>query len=83
MVGGWEDDFGGTGELIRPVALAMMGAHLRNGHDVVLPQMLVRESELTRFREVAEATGAVYCHVVLVAPVDQVVAQRSPSSTMP
>lgn len=43
MVGGWPEDFDGVGALIRPVALAMIRAHLDGGHDVVLPQMLASE----------------------------------------
>lgn len=54
-VGGWQDDFAQAGELIRPAALAMIGAYLRSGHDVVLPQMLVDPTELARF-EAADQT---------------------------
>jgi predicted kinase len=65
LIGGWQEDFSGTGALIRPAALAMIAAYLDHGHDVVLPQMLVRASELARFMGVAEQAGAEYRHCML------------------
>ena len=58
LVGGWESRFGETGALIRPAALAMITAYLSGGHDVVLPQMLVRPEELARFEAAARTAGA-------------------------
>lgn len=68
LVGGWQDDFVATGAIIRPVALAMVRAHLDGGHDVVLPQLLASETERARFREVALASGHSYLHLLLQAP---------------
>jgi predicted kinase len=68
LVGGWADDFGGSGAIIRPVALAMIRAHLDGGRDVVLPQMLASESERDRFRRVAEEAGHAYLHLLLQTP---------------
>ena len=68
FVGGWAEDFGGTGAIIRPVALAMIRAHLDGGHDVVLPQMLASEGERDRFRRVAVDAGHDYLHLLLQAP---------------
>jgi hypothetical protein len=68
FVGGWANDFDGTGAIIRPVALAMIRAHLDGGRDVLLPQMLARESELDRFRGLAVEAGHDYLHLVLQAP---------------
>jgi len=58
FIGGWESDFQAAGALIRPAALALMGAYLENGHDVVLPQLLVDPSELARFEAAATGAGA-------------------------
>ncbi len=58
LVGGWEGRFAETGALIRPAALAMITAYLSGGHDVVLPQMLVRPEELARFEGSAHTAGA-------------------------
>jgi predicted kinase len=68
LVGGWEQDFDEVGALIRPVALAMMAAHLAGGHDVVLPQMLADEDQRARVRAVAVESGHDYVHLLLVAP---------------
>jgi predicted kinase len=68
LVGGWRDDFGAVGAIIRPVALAMIRTHLDGGHDVVFPQMLVSEDERARFRAVAVDAGHGYVHILLRAP---------------
>ncbi len=66
MIGGWADDFPGAGSLIRPAALAMIGAYLRSGHDVVLPQMLLDLGEVSRFEACATDAGAEYVERVLL-----------------
>ena len=66
LVGGWRDDFARAGALIRPVALAMIEAHLAEGRDVVLPQLLVRAEELARFEGAAVHAGAAYVQRVLM-----------------
>ena len=58
FIGGWEGDFAGAGRLVRPAALAMIGAYLGSGHDVVLPQMLHDPAELHRFEGCARGAGA-------------------------
>ena len=60
LIGGWEDDFPGAGALIRPAAVAMIGAYLAAGHDVVLPQMLINPREMARFSSCATDVGAEY-----------------------
>ena len=75
LVGGWRDDFVVTGEVIRPAALAMIGAHLDSGRDVVMPQMIARSSEVERFRAAATAAGATYLQVMLVADRDEAIAR--------
>lgn len=60
LIGGWEDDFAGAGALIRPAALAMIGAYLAQDHDVVLPQMLIDPREVARFSGCATDVGAEY-----------------------
>jgi hypothetical protein len=65
LIGGWQQDFGGAGALIRPAALALISAYLGNGQDVVLPQMIVRPTELAKFRHAAVQSGAEYRHCML------------------
>lgn len=75
LVGGWEDDFRGAGALARTAALALISEHLATGHDVVLPQLVARLSELERFEAAARQSGADHVHVLLtdnpVAAVDR------------
>ncbi len=68
FVGGWQEGFGATGEIVRPLALAMIRTHLDGGRDVVLPQMLANEAERARFRAVALDSGHSYVHILLQAP---------------
>lgn len=75
LVGGWEHDFAGAGEAIRPAALAMIGAYLGNGRDVVLPQMLVDPAEVERFEGAARAAGADFVERVLMDTLESVVAR--------
>lgn len=67
LIGGWADDFGAVGGLVRPLALAMIGAHLDGGRDVLLPQMLADEAERARFRAAAVESGHRYVHILLQA----------------
>ena len=75
MIGGWEDDFGAAGALIRPAALALIGAYLGNGHDVVLPQLLARSTELERFEAAARHAGADFVTVMLLDEEDRSIAR--------
>ncbi len=65
LVGGWADDFDAVGAVVRPLALAIVRAHLDGGRDVVLPQMLADEAERARFRAAAVDAGHRYVHVLL------------------
>jgi predicted kinase len=68
LIGGWDDDFTGAGELIRPAARQMIAAHLSTGRGVVLPQLVMERRELAQFRRIAEDAGVRYVHVLLDAP---------------
>lgn len=67
LIGGWQENFGESGALIRPAALAMIEAYLAGGHDVVLPQMLVSPAELARFEGCAVNAGAEFVERFLMA----------------
>lgn len=75
LIGGWEDDFPGAGALIRPAALAMIGAYLAEGHDVVLPQMLLDPREVARFSGCATGVGAEFVERFLMDSPDSSVAR--------
>lgn len=86
LVGGWRTTFAETGEIVRPVALAMATAHLRGGRDVVLPQFLGRTSEIERFEQVASASDAQFVEIVLMDSKEQALQRfahrRSPAEEM-
>lgn len=67
-VSGWRDDPAGTGGTVRPVALAMLSAHVAGGGDVVLPQLLADPAELERFERAAADAGGRWVEVLLEAP---------------
>lgn len=58
FIGGWDLDFAGAGALIRPAALAFIGAYLAEGEDVVLPQLLVDPVQVELFSGCATDVGA-------------------------
>jgi hypothetical protein len=75
LVGGWRTDFVGVGEIVRPVALAMLGAHLAGNRDVVMPQYLGSTAEVAEFGRVARSAGAEFVEIVLMADRDESIAR--------
>jgi hypothetical protein len=73
LVGGWSTDFGMAGMLIRPAAMAMIESYLANGHDVVLPQLLVDPGELARFEECATRAHARFVERFLMDDIEHAV----------
>jgi predicted kinase len=75
-----------AGDLVRPLAVAMIGAHLGQGHDVVFPQMLVDPEEITEFENAARGGGGEYVGIVLTADQDSVISRfhgREPTAAEP
>jgi predicted kinase len=73
LIGGWRVDFFAAVGPARHLALAMAEAHLRSGHDVVLPQLATSTAEAERFEGAATAARAGYVEVaLLVAPEEQI-----------
>jgi predicted kinase len=66
MISGWQDDDEAAGRS-RTAALAMITGYLRTGHDVVLPQLVARVDQLSRFAVAAHDAGAAHVHVMLTA----------------
>lgn len=86
LIGGSEDRFAETGQLVRPLALSMAGAHLRAGHDVVMPQYLGRLTEIERFEAVARENNAMFCEAVLMDAKERSLerfTQRSQAAELP
>ncbi|MFT4084899.1 MAG: AAA family ATPase [Nocardioides sp.] len=62
LIGGpWEE----TAEVGRTRALELATAHLRDGYDVLVPQLVADPTEVTRFRDAADEAGARFVHVLL------------------
>ncbi|RRO18289.1 hypothetical protein EIL87_08645 [Saccharopolyspora rhizosphaerae] len=66
LIGGWQERFAETGEIVRPLALGMAGEHLRGGRDVVMPQFLANPAEVERFAGAATENGAEFREIVLL-----------------
>jgi predicted kinase len=66
LIGGWRTRFAETGQIVRPIALAMAGAQLRQGRDVIMPQYLGSLDEITKFEAVAGECAADFREVVLM-----------------
>ena len=68
MIGGWET-FDDSPGLSRTDGLALITAHLRTGHDVVVPQYVGLPDQLERFRQAGVAAGATYvCALLTTTP---------------
>lgn len=68
LIGGWRENFIGTVDLVRPLAITMATHHLSSGHDVVMPQLVTDRGQRARFAEAAASAGADYLEFVLLAP---------------
>ena len=66
MIGGWRDRLSEGGRLARQLALEMAKAHLRAGHDVIVPQFVGRVSEVERFEAAATDSRADFREIVLM-----------------
>ena len=55
-----------AGRLAREIALAAARVHLTAGHDVIVPQLVVREEFLRRLEETASEAGAEFAEIVLL-----------------
>ncbi len=68
LVGGWQDNFFATVDLVRPLAITMATHYLATGHDVVMPQLVADRGQRAVFADAVASVGAEYVEVVLLAP---------------
>ena len=66
LIGGWQENFQATGEIVRPVAISMAFTHLTAGRDVIMPQFLDADDEIAGFRAIAEETGSGFREIVIM-----------------
>lgn len=67
LIGGWREDFFSVLLTARGHGRALAERHLREGYDVVLPQLVTSHDRGLGFDEVAQAAGASDIEVALVA----------------
>lgn len=71
-LGQWEET-PESKQVARALGFGIAAEHLRNGHDVVLPQLVAAPEVLDQLHELASEAGAEFVEVVLIAPRDELV----------
>jgi len=74
QLGGWQQVDASKG-VARELAVALARAHLRAGHDVVVPQYVGRPEFLDRLRAVADEAGVAFAEVVLTDDIARIAAR--------
>jgi predicted kinase len=72
MVGSWLEEWERSGTQARTLALAMARAHLEDGHDVIVPQLLTRREFVDELQSLAEKVGASFHEITLLDAKDAV-----------
>jgi predicted kinase len=75
LLGAWLEEWQRSGTAARVIALAMARTHLEAGHDVIVPQLLVRRPFVEQLKATAEAAGATFYELALLDPRDVVLAR--------
>jgi predicted kinase len=83
LLGGWIDDQPESGRLARLLAVAMATAHLREGKDVVVPQLIARPPFAEALASLAAAAPAAFHEIVLVADREEVLQRLSARHATP
>ncbi|MEQ1702833.1 MAG: AAA family ATPase [Ilumatobacteraceae bacterium] len=82
-LGAWFEQPEESGLAARRLALSMASTHLADGHDVVVPQLLARDTFLRELEEVAESAGARFIEIALVVEREAMVAAFEARSSSP
>ena len=69
-LGGWREH-PDSKRVARALGFGLVRQHLQAGHDVVLPQLLVRQDVIEELARIAEGAGAGFVELILVAPADE------------
>jgi predicted kinase len=75
MIGSWLDESERSGPAARRIALAAATAHLANGFDVIVPQLLTRREFVAELQATAARVGATFHEVTLVDAKSSVLAR--------
>lgn len=66
LIGGWRENFSTAWGIARAHGRALATRHLREGYDVVLPQLVTSHDRGPGFEEAAREAGAAYIEVALL-----------------
>jgi predicted kinase len=75
LLGAWLEEWRRSGTVAREIALAMARTHLEAGHDVIVPQLLVRRPFVDTLQATAESVGASFHEFALLDPREVVLAR--------
>jgi predicted kinase len=76
QLGGWRQH-PKSKQVARDLGFALAAHHLGTGHDVVLPQLIVRVEVIEHLEHLAVAAGATFVEIILTASPDQLSARAS------
>lgn len=75
LVGGWQDNFWTALVAARQLAVSMAATHSQSGHNVVMPQLVTRITEIEYFEDAAKTNHAEYLEVILIGSKEQALAR--------
>jgi predicted kinase len=75
LLGAWLEEWRRSGVVAREISLAMARTHLEAGHDVIVPQLLVRRPFVDTLQATAESVGASFHELALLDPREVVLAR--------
>ena len=73
LLGGWLDEPQAAGRAARRLALEMAEAHLLDGHDVVVPQMVAVAAFIEELESVAVDVGVAFHEIVMRTEEDEAI----------
>lgn len=82
-LGAWIEQPEASGLAARRLALAMTSTHLAQGHDVIVPQLLARDTFIRELATVAGNAGARFIEVALILERDAMLAAFEARSVSP
>jgi AAA domain len=71
MIGGWRESFSSALKTARAHGRALATCHLRDGYDVVLPQLVTSHDQAPGFEVAAREAGATYIEVALLVDAEE------------
>ncbi len=82
-LGAWIDQPHESGLAARVLAVAMATTHLGHGHDVIVPQLLVRDTFILELEAVADQTRSRFIEIALIVDRDDAIRAFESRSASP